>query len=229
MSPRAYRQSARAEAVQDTERQIVDALLALLAERWFDEITLDDIAAAAGTTRQTVIRRFGSKTGVLSAMAAQMDVSIRTQRWSTPAQSVAEIVTILLDDYERTGDIIVRTLGQEARIPEFAAVLDRGRRGHREWTGDMFRPWLDKLDGKAREDRLAQLLVQTDVWIWHLLRRGQGHSAAKTHRLMTQAIERLLREDDTGSRKHRPGGGGDHWRATDTSGGPLFEASYKTN
>ncbi|MDE2332306.1 MAG: TetR/AcrR family transcriptional regulator [Bradyrhizobium sp.] len=195
MSPRVYRQSARANAVQDTEQQIVDALIALLAEHWFDEITLDDIAAAAGTTRQTVIRRFGSKTGVLSAMAAQMDVSIQAQRWSTPAQSVADIVMLLMDDYERTGDIIVRTLGQEARIPEFAAVLDRGRKGHREWTEDMFRAWLDKLDGQARGDRLAQLLVQTDVWVWHLLRRAQGHSAAQTHRLMTQAIERLLRED----------------------------------
>ena len=197
MSPRAYRQSARAEAVQDTEQQIVEALTALLAERWFDEITLDDIATTAGTTRQTVIRRFGSKTGVLSAMAAQMDVSIRAQRWSTPAESVADIVTLLMDDYERTGDILVRTLGQEARIPEFAAVLDRGRRGHREWIEDMFKAWLDKLDDRAREDRLAQLLAQTDVWIWHLLRRAQGQSAANTHRLMTQAIERLLREDKT--------------------------------
>ncbi|MDH2381829.1 helix-turn-helix domain containing protein [Bradyrhizobium sp. CER78] len=194
MSPRAYRQSARADAVQDTERQIVDALRALLEERWFDEITLDDIAAAAGTTRQTVIRRFGSKTGVLSAMAAQMDVSIQAQRWSTPAQSVADIVRLLTDDYERTGDIIVRTLSQEARIPEFAAILDRGRKAHRKWIEDVFGAWLDKLDGQARGDRLAQLLVQTDVWIWHLLRRAQGHSAAKTHRLMTQAIERLLRE-----------------------------------
>lgn len=196
MSPRTYRQSARADAVQDTEHQIVDALIALLGERWFDEITLDDIATAAGTTRQTVIRRFGSKTGVLSAMAAQMDVSIQAQRWSTPVQSVADIVTLLTDDYERTGDIIVRTLGQETRIPEFASVLDRGRKAHREWIEDMFRAWLDKLDGRARGDRLAQLLVQTDVWIWHLLRRAQRHSAAKTHRLMTQAIERLLREDE---------------------------------
>lgn len=195
MPPRAYRQSARANAVQDTERQIVDALIALLEERWFDEITLDDIAAAAGTTRQTVIRRFGSKTGVLSAMAAQMDAAIRTQRWGTPARSVADIVALLMDDYERTGDILVRTLGQEARVPEFAAVLDRGRKGHREWIEDMFGTWLDKLDGRSRRDRTAQLLAQTDVWIWHLLRRAQGHSAAETHRLMTQAIERLLRED----------------------------------
>jgi AcrR family transcriptional regulator len=195
MPPRAYRQSARAEAVQDTEQHIVDALSALLAERWFDEITLDDIAAAAGTTRQTVIRRFGSKTGVLSAMAAQMDASIQTQRWSAPAQSVTDIVKLLIDDYERTGDVIVRTLGQEVRTPEFAAVLERGRKGHRKWIEDMFEAWLDKLDDQSRKDRLAQLSVQTDVWIWHLLRRAQGHSAARTHRLMTQAIERLLRED----------------------------------
>jgi len=197
MPPRAYRQSARANAVQENEQQIVDALIVLLEERWFDEITLDDIAAAAGTTRQTVIRRFGSKTGVLSAMATQMDVSIRAQRWSAPAQSVADIVTLLMDDYERTGDIIVRTLGQEARIPEFAAVLDRGRKGHREWIEDMFRAWLDKLGGQSRGDRLAQLLALTDVWIWHLLRRAQRHSATETHRLMTQAIERLLCEDTT--------------------------------
>jgi len=197
MPPRDYRQSARADAVQDTERQIVDALIALLAERWFDEITLDDIAAAARTTRQTVIRRFGSKAGVLSAMATQMDTSIRAQRWSAPAESVADIVALLTDDYERTGDILVRTLGQEARIPEFAAVLDRGRKGHREWIEDMFGVWLDRLDDQARKDRLAQLLAQTDVWIWHLLRRAQGHSAAETRRLMTQAIERLLREDET--------------------------------
>ncbi|MGE8319121.1 MAG: TetR/AcrR family transcriptional regulator [Comamonas sp.] len=195
MSPRAYRQSARADAVLDTERQIVDALFALLEARWFDEITLDDIAAAAGTTRQTVIRRFGSKAGVLSAMAMRMDTSIRAQRWGTPADNVADIVALLMDDYERTGDILVRTLGQEARIPEFAAVLDRGRQGHREWIGDMFSAWLAKLDSQTRADRHAQLLVQTDVWVWHLLRRAQGYSAAQTGRLMTQAIERLLRED----------------------------------
>jgi len=195
MSPRAYRQSVRANAVLDTERQIVDALLALLGQRWFDEITLDDIAAAAGTTRQTVIRRFGSKAGVLSAMAARMDAAIRAQRWGAPADSVADIVALLVDDYERTGDVIVRTLGQEARTPELAAVLDRGRQGHREWIEDMFQAWLAKLDGRDRRDRLAQLLVQTDVWVWHLLRRAQGHSAAATRRLMAQSIERLLRED----------------------------------
>ena len=192
MATRSYRQVARAAAVEDTERQITDALSNLLEQRWFDEITLDDIAAAAGTTRQTIVRRFGSKTGVLSAMAAQLDCGIRAQRWSTRPTTVQEIVTVLHQDYERTGDQVVRTLNQEARIPEFTAVLDRGRRGHREWIEDMFAPWLGELDPKERMDLMSQLLAVTDVWIWYLLRRAQKHTAKETLKLMIGIVERLL-------------------------------------
>lgn len=192
MATRAYRQVARAAAVEDTERQITDALSNLLEQRWFDEITLDDIAGAAGTTRQTIVRRFGSKTGVLSAMAAQLDSGIRAQRWSTRPKAVQEIVTVLHQDYERTGDQLVRTLNQEARIPEFAAVLDRGRQGHREWIEDMFAPWLSELDPKERMDLMSQLLAVTDVWVWHLLRRAQKHTAKETLKLMIGIVERLL-------------------------------------
>jgi AcrR family transcriptional regulator len=185
---------ARALAVQDNEQQIVDALRALLRERWFDEITLDDIAAAAGTTRQTVIRRFGSKAGVLSAMAAKLDTTIRAQRWQAPAATVSDVIAVLIEDYEETGDLIIRTLSQEERIPEFAAFLTTGRAGHREWVEDMFAAWLDKLGPNTRADRLAQLLAITDVWVWHLLRRAQKHSADETRRLMVELVERLLCE-----------------------------------
>lgn len=43
MPLRDYRQSARVNAVQEAQRQIVNALTAFLAERWFD-----DVAAAVG-------------------------------------------------------------------------------------------------------------------------------------------------------------------------------------
>ncbi|MFG1275734.1 TetR family transcriptional regulator, partial [Xanthobacter flavus] len=58
MAARPYRQVARESAVRSTEQQIVEAFATLMQTRWFDEVTLDEIAAAAGTTRQTVIRRF---------------------------------------------------------------------------------------------------------------------------------------------------------------------------
>lgn len=195
MSPRAYRQVARAHAVQDTEQQILDALRHLLGERWFEDITLDDIARAANTTRQTVIRRFGDKAGVLSAMADGLDAEIRARRWHNPGKTVAEIITVLVQDYEQAGDIVVRTLSQEARIPEFGAILARGRSSHRAWIEEMFAAWLGELPPASRAGRLAQLLAMTDVWVWHLLRRNQNHSASETSRLMIEAVERLLRED----------------------------------
>ncbi|MFG1213031.1 hypothetical protein V5F72_14050 [Xanthobacter flavus] len=107
---------------------------------------------------------------------------------------ITGIIGVLIADYERSGDLVVRTLNQEERIPEFRPVLDQGRRGHREWITDMFRPWLDGREGTRREDLLAELLAVTDVWIWHLMRRRQGHSPERTQRLMTDLVERLLRE-----------------------------------
>lgn len=195
MAARPYRQVARESAVRDTEQQIVDALVTLMETRWFDEVTLDEIAAAAGTTRQTVIRRFGNKAGVLSAMAARQDSAIRAQRWQARPADVSGIIAVLMADYERSGDLVVRTLNQEDRIPEFGAVLEQGRRGHREWIEDMFRPWLERCAGARRDDLLAELLATTDVWVWHLMRRRQGHTAERTARLMTEIVERLLRED----------------------------------
>jgi hypothetical protein len=72
--------------------------------------------------------------------------------------------------------------------------LTTGRAGHREWAEDMFAAWLDKLGPNTRADRLAQLLAITDVWVWHLLRRAQKHSADETRRLMVELVERLLCE-----------------------------------
>lgn len=194
MAARPYRQVARESAVRSTEQQIVEAFATLMQTRWFDEVTLDEIAAAAGTTRQTVIRRFGSKAGLLIALAAQEDTTIRTHRWQDTPADIPGIIGVLIADYERSGDLVVRTLNQEDRIPEFRPVLDQGRRGHREWITDMFRPWLDRHEGTRREDLLAELLAVTDVWIWHLMRRRQGHSPERTQRLMTDIVERLLRE-----------------------------------
>jgi AcrR family transcriptional regulator len=69
---RPYHQTARAAATQDTQHRIVAVFRAALVTRWMDEIRLDDVASEAGTTRQTVIRLFGSKDGLLVAVANAM-------------------------------------------------------------------------------------------------------------------------------------------------------------
>ena len=83
LATRAYHQIARAAATEDTRRRIVAAFRAALMERWMDDITLDDIAAAAGTTRQTVIRLFDGKEGLLVAVAETMKAGDRGSRASS--------------------------------------------------------------------------------------------------------------------------------------------------
>ena len=57
---------ARAQAVEETRRRILDALIALAGERPFAEITLDTVAERAGVSVQTVLRQFGSRDGLFA-------------------------------------------------------------------------------------------------------------------------------------------------------------------
>src|SRR3984957_19801118 len=65
---RVYHQTVRAAAAESLRQRVVTAFNDLLLSRWIDEITLDEVAVGAGTTRQTVIRLFGGKDGLLEAV-----------------------------------------------------------------------------------------------------------------------------------------------------------------
>ena len=67
---RPYRMGARAVAAEQTGLRLVAAMQALFAERPYPGITLEATASRAGVTLQTVLRRFGSKAGLLAAAAA---------------------------------------------------------------------------------------------------------------------------------------------------------------
>lgn len=81
-----------------------------------------------------MIRRFGNKAEPIErarGAAGQHDPDASLASEYAPAD-LAGIIAVLITDYERSGDLVVRTLNQEDRIPEFGAVLDQGRHGHRE-------------------------------------------------------------------------------------------------
>ena len=64
---RSYTMGARAEAVAETRRRIIEALFELGRERMFPDISLDDVAAAAGVSVQTILRHFKSRAGLIEA------------------------------------------------------------------------------------------------------------------------------------------------------------------
>lgn len=180
---RIYRQSARALAAEATADRILDAFAGQLRGRWFDEIRLEDVAREAGVAIQTVIRRFGSKEGLLDAMHERLGSEIR-QRREVEAGDADGAVASMIEDYEKVGDLIMRTLAQEDRYPAVRAMTDIGRAMHRQWIAKAFEPWLDPIPSDARRRATDALVVAGDIYVWKLVRRDMGRPVAEYRALV---------------------------------------------
>jgi AcrR family transcriptional regulator len=180
---RPYRQGARAEAAEATGRRIAAVFVEAMRDRWLEDITLDQVAEAAGVTVQTVIRRFGGKEGLLRAARDHIGGEVLAVR-EAPVGDLERAVANVCADYESTGDMIGRLLAQEKRFPDLKPFLDFGRNGHRAWVSEVAAPWLEGLDRKAREAALDSLVAALDVYVWQLLRRDLGRSAEATRKTM---------------------------------------------
>jgi hypothetical protein len=140
-----------------------------------------------------VVRRFGGKEGLLSSAVKTMSVQINAQR-AAPPGDVHRLVANLVGDYEKTGDTIIRLLALEPRHPALKAVLDIGRRWHRQWARDAFAVALDELDGPEGERALDALVIVTDVYTWKLLRRDMARSVRATETAIKNLIQATLTE-----------------------------------
>jgi len=167
--PRLYRQTARAQAAEDTGNRILDAFVTHFRAGWFEEIRLDDIAREAGVTVQTVIRRFGGKEGLLEASANRMEGAILGER-SPAATNVGTAVDILISEYDQMGGLMMRMLSQEERYPAIHKFAERGRAMHRQWVGEVFAPWLARIEEPRRRDVHDRLVIAFDLYVWKLIR-----------------------------------------------------------
>ena len=190
---RRYRQSARARATEQTAERILDAFAARLRLDWFDQVTLDRVARDAEVTVPTIIRRFGTKEGLLEAAWDRIGQQILERRRVHVGDPVGAVRSVV-QDYEVVGDLIMRALAQEERYPAFRAVNDRGRAHHRDWVRACFAPWLDALSAAARRRRLDALVAATDLYLWKLVRRDMGRSRAHVQALMLDLIDGVLGE-----------------------------------
>ncbi len=195
MAPRAYRQVRRAEATEATQRAIVDAFMAFMPTRFIDEITLDEVAQAAGVTVQTVIRHFGGKAGLMKGAMNRLEELVHFRR-AMPVGDIVRAAAAVVEDYDHTGDMVVRWLAQEPRQPLLKEALARGRQGHREWVGQVFAPWLDGLGARARDDRLNGLVVATDVYTWQILRRDMALDRERVIATIASLIAKFVDADD---------------------------------
>ncbi len=190
---RRYEMRGRADSTRATRERIIAASLEVGRDRWYDEITLREIAAAAGVALQTVINHFGTKEGVLAATIetrAGQELFMGS-RSKADSDDIEGAVDLLVEDYERIGDMVIRNLALEGRVPSITPALEVGRQEHRDWVRRVFPAALDALRGRAFRRRLDLLVCATDVYTWKLLRRDRGLSRPQTAGAIGELVRRL--------------------------------------
>jgi AcrR family transcriptional regulator len=191
MSTRAYTQTRRADATEQTRRAILDAAQALFREDHQIDPQLGLIAARAGCSSRSVIRHFGSKEGLIEAAIADGVTATAESRWAEPGD-VAGAVHRLVDHYEEIGDEVVRWLASAERYPLVRRVTESGARMHRDWVRTVFGPDLEGLEPGERRRRVATLATVTDVYVWQLLRRREGLGRGAAEAAILALVERAL-------------------------------------
>jgi AcrR family transcriptional regulator len=183
--------SARADAAEATVRRVLDVAVRLFTDNPYDDVSLESVAAEAGVTKRTVLRRFGSKEALFGeAMSVARDEMI-AHRQAAPVGDVAGAIANVVGQYERWGTNRLRLLEQEDRIPLIAEWVQGGREWHRGWVERVFAPQLKGVRGAERTRRVAALVLLTDVYTWRLLRLDHKLSRADCERTLVDLINRI--------------------------------------
>ncbi len=192
---RTYTMRARADAVAATRQRILDTTLRLGEERMSLDIVLADIAELAGVSVQTVLRHFGSKERLFTAVEAYAIAEVVDER-STPVGDLGAAARSIVAHYENRGDWALRMLAQEHVDERYRRQAENGRALHRRWVCEVFAP---QLTAAGDDPALVDLLVlATDVYAWKLLRRDTGLDRPATEERLLRLIRALLADPEEG-------------------------------
>ncbi len=186
---RTYRMTARADAAERTGERIKDAMLRRFTELPYDRIRLEDVAADAGVTVQTAIRRFGSKHGVLAATVERELTRLATERAAALGSSPQATLHSLVRYYEDHGALILKLYAEADQAPGVPELASRARGYHVTWCREAFSEALEQgLDKRTRKRRLAQIVAICDATTWRILRFDGQLSPQQTEQALMEML-----------------------------------------
>jgi len=183
---------ARAEAARANGERILAHARHLFRERPYDQVSLEDLAAGAGVTVRTVIRRFGSKEHLFVTIAGERARDIRSQRDKAVPGDVRGAVRTLVEGYETRGEEVLQLLAQEPRAETIAEGVQSARSFHQVWVDRIFSPLLVQLPAAQQRRRLAQLTAVTDIYMWKVLRQDLGLSRREVEASLRDLIDKIV-------------------------------------
>jgi AcrR family transcriptional regulator len=190
-SSRTYTKVARAEAEQQTRAALIAAAdEAFLSGPW-ERVSLESIAQSAGVTKQTLLRHFGSKDGLLEQTLRLAIPQVEKQRLSAPTDDIPGAVDNLLDHYEQRGGRAMRSTNLDLGGP-LAELAQISRQFHYDWIDHAFGRWLAPVPSAERARLRAALIAICDVQSWSILAHDLGLSRAEVRATLILCIRRLL-------------------------------------
>ena len=146
---------------RDVRAQVARTGVALFLERGFDATTMDDVAAAAGISRRTLFRYFGSKEelalGHLSGLGDDLAAAVRAQPadadvWDVLVTAMEQVLPTALAHDDGAARALSRLVETTAALR--AAHADK----HRSWV-DALAPAVGERLGGADDPELAARAV----------------------------------------------------------------------
>jgi AcrR family transcriptional regulator len=185
----------RAAQEAETHRRLVDATLALHAERGILATKPADVAARANVALTTYYKHFSSREELVRACTSRgrelippPDVAAVA---ALPATGRApEAVRTLFDYYEAREPWLFVGRTEERLVPEVQPVMERLRALRDGFLRAAFP------GARTDSDIVAVGTALLDFWAWRILRREVGLSQEEAIRAVTEALHAAL---------HRPG------------------------
>jgi AcrR family transcriptional regulator len=174
-----------------TRTALIDAAdEAFLTGPW-EHVSLESIAQSAGVTKQTLLRHFGSKDGLLEHTLRRAIAEVEEQRLRAPTNDIAGAVDNLLDHYELRGGRAMRSTNLDVDGP-LADLARRARQFHYDWVSHAFGAWLSAARPPERARLRAALIAICDVQSWWILAHDLGLSRTEVRATLITTITRLL-------------------------------------
>lgn len=171
----------------------MDAMLERYGATPYDQIRLEDVAADAEVSVQTVVRRFGSKHGLLGATIERELATIAADRAAALGEDPETTLRALVRYYEVYAPLILKVYAEAHQAPGVPEIAAAGRAFHVQWCHQAFADSLEPgLTRTARKRRLAQVVAICDATTWRILRHDGELSPAATETALIELMTPLL-------------------------------------
>jgi hypothetical protein len=188
---RRYSMERRSANAAATKARVHQVAMALYSERPQD-FALKTVAERAGTSVQTILRIYGSKSALVANLLAASQGPAR--RSASLADDVVTAIRARYTEYEKNGDGPNGHIAEVRRDPAAVKQLEAARLSHRAWVEEVFAGRLGTQATLADQARLFGLIIATDISVWKQLRRDFGLYRRAAEAVVMGIITALLQE-----------------------------------